>query len=249
MRLVLLRGLHDSVGYVEAGQELEVSEREGRALIASGYAEQRPTSGPSARPGWAEWVVLASGPSLVKEDVAAVLRWRLSNGRRRVIVVNTTFRMAPWADILYAADLPWWDTHHEEVEQRFEGQCWSQTEIACRTYGLAYIRGERRPGLSKQRGVIHQGGNSGYQAIGLAVDQGAERIVLLGFDMQNTDGRTHWHGDHPLGLRNASPFASWIGNFVKLAEDLRAAEVEVVNATRQTALACFERMPLDKALA
>lgn len=248
MRLVLLRGLHDSVGYVEAGQELEVSEREGRALIASGYAEQRPTSGPSARPGWAEWVVLASGPSLVKEDVAAVLRWRLSNGRRRVIVVNTTFRMAPWADILYAADLPWWDTYHEEVEQRFEGQCWSQTEIACRTYRLAYIRGERRPGLSRQRGVIHQGSNSGYQAIGLAYELGAQRIVLLGFDMQRTNGQTHWHGEHPGALNVPSPYDTWIGNFVKLAEDLRAAEVEVINATRETALPCFKRAMLEEAL-
>lgn len=249
MRLVLLRGLHNSVGYVEAGQELEVSEREGRALIASGYAEQRPTSGPSARPGWAEWVVLASGPSLVKDDVTAVRAWRKADGRRRVIVVNTTFRLAPWADILYACDLPWWDVYAEEVFRTFEGQPWSQTEIACRRYNLAQVRGEVGPGLSRVRGVVRQGGNSGYQAIGLAFDQGAERIVLLGFDMQDTGGRTHWHGDHPEGLRNASPFASWIGKFGQLAVDLQREGVVVINATRQTALTCFERMPLEKALA
>lgn len=163
--------------------------------------------------------------------------------------MNTTFRAAPWADALYACDLAWWDRHIDEVRQSFAGESWTQTPEAARRHGLRFIDGRPGRGLSKERGVIHQGGNSGYQAIGLAVDQGAERIVLLGFDMQDTGGRTHWHGDHPQGLRNASPFASWIGKFGQLAVDLQRDGIAVLNATRETALTCFERAPLEKALA
>lgn len=249
MRLVALRGIADSVGYIEPGQEFEAADDHAKHLIASGQAETREKPAGKKRAGWSEWVVMASGPSLTAEDAELVRNWRKADGRRRVIVVNTTFRLAPWADILYACDLSWWDVYAEEVFRTFEGQPWSQTEIACRRYNLAQVRGEVGPGLSRVQGVVRQGGNSGYQAIGLAFDQGAERIVLLGFDMQDTGGRTHWHGDHPEGLRNASPFASWIGKFGQLAVDLQREGVVVINATRQTALSCFERMPLEKALA
>ena len=249
MRLVALRGIQDSVGYIEPGQEFETSAEHAKSLIDAGQAQVRGKAVDQKRAGWREWAILASGPSLTTDDVELVRRWRSADGQRRVIVVNTTFRLAPWADILYACDLQWWDAYAAEVFGVFEGQPWSQTEIACRRYNLAHIKGEPGAGLSRQRGLIRQGGNSGYQAIGLAFDQGAERIVLLGFDMQNTDGRTHWHGDHPAGLRNTSPFTSWTGKFGQLAVDLEREGVRVINATRETALRCFERMPAEEALA
>lgn len=163
--------------------------------------------------------------------------------------MNTTFRAAPWADALYACDLAWWDRHIDEVRQSFAGESWTQTPEAARRHGLRFIEGRPGRGLSKERGVIHQGGNSGYQAIGLAVDQGAERIVLLGYDMQKTGGQSHWFGDHPQGLNKNSPYAMWVPKFDSLAADLRDEGVEVINATRETALRCFPRMPIEECLA
>jgi len=46
---------------------------------------------------------LASGPSLTRADVALVRAQGLPT-----IVVNTTYQMAPWADVLYACDAKWW---------------------------------------------------------------------------------------------------------------------------------------------
>lgn len=163
-------------------------------------------------------------------------------------MINTTFRAAPWADVLYACDRAWWDRHVDEVRTSFAGECWTQTPDAAKRHGLNLITGRSASGLSKERGVIHQGGNSGYQAIGLAVEFGANRIVLLGYDMQPTGGRSHWHGDHPSPLRNTSPFASWIQKFGALSDDLAKSGVEVINATRETALQCFRRLPLESAL-
>ena len=93
--------------------------------------------------------------------------------------------------------------------------------------------------------MIREGGNSGYQAINLAFHFGAARIVLLGFDMQRTGGQMHWFGNHPGKLHVPSPYKDWVLRFNQLAADLRDAGVEVLNCSRETALECFERVPLE----
>ena len=86
---------------------------------------------------------------------------------------------------------------------------------------------------------VHHGQNSGYQAVGLAYHLKADRIILIGFDMQRTGGKSHWHGDHPRGLNNADAVHKWPRHFPALAADLREDGVEVVNCTIETALTCF----------
>ena len=67
---------------------------------------------------------------------------------------------------------------------------------------------------------VHHGQNSGYQAVGLAYHLKADRIILIGFDMQRTGGKSHWHGDHPRGLNNADAVHKWPRHFPALAADL-----------------------------
>lgn len=87
--------------------------------------------------------------------------------------------------------------------------------------------------------------NSGYQAINLAYHFGVSRIILIGYDMQRTEGRSHWHGDHPKGLTNAEGVAKWASRFPQLAADLEREGVEVVNCSKETALNCFKRARLE----
>ena len=88
--------------------------------------------------------------------------------------------------------------------------------------------------------MIHQGGNSGYQAINLAHLWGARRIVLLGLDCGNGPaGEAHWFGQHPAPLGRVQPFDLWRAKFPALAADLAADGVRVVNASRRTSLTCF----------
>lgn len=108
------------------------------------------------------------------------------------------------------------------------------------------VDGDGRPGLGLDK--VHFGANSGYQAINLAYLFGAVRIVLLGFDMQMTAGKSHWHGDHPGELNRDCPVRSFAKNFPALASDLSGAGVEVINATRETALDCFPIKKLEDAL-
>jgi len=201
--------------------------------------------------GWPLVVVVASGPSFCEEQADAIVAARAAD-RCRVIVVNDNWKAIPNADICYAADGSWWRYHIETIRDcGFAGELWSHDLQAARRFGLTPIRGKQKAGLSTDSGVIHNGGNSGYQAIGLAFHFGARRIVLVGFDMKRRDdGLRHWFGDHPAPLRNSDPYARlFLPKFPDLARDLAREGVDVVNATRDTALDCFRRADLETALA
>jgi hypothetical protein len=155
--------------------------------------------------------------------------------------------MALWSDVLYACDGEWWDRYIQDVLLRFKGELWTQDIPATGKYGLNRIEGHRSEGLGKDK--VHYGANGGYQAINLAFLFGAHKIILLGFDMKRGENKkSHWHGDHPGFLNKDMPIKTWVKNFWKLAEDLRNEGVEVINATRDTALECFNKVNLEEAL-
>lgn len=176
--------------------------------------------------------IFGSGPSLSAEQVDAV------KGQARVIAVNNSYQLAPWADLLYACDYRWWAHYRPE----FAGLKVSQ-DARAEEFGALRVPSVDEPGLSLDPLRIHQGGNGGYQAINLAVLLGAKRIALLGFDMQGG----HWHGRHPKGLNNPEQgnFARWIQAFDGMAPDLGKAGVEVINCTPGSALRCFPMVTLE----
>jgi len=183
--------------------------------------------------------VFASGPSLTQADADAC------RGLGRAIAVNATFARVPWADVLYAADLRFWRVYDEEIRATFAGERWSSSESARAFFGAHFIEKLGGEGFTRRPGAINGGGNSGYQALHLAATWGCTRVVLLGFDMQRTGGLAHWHGPHKGGLPNGQGFQHLIRRFGYLARDLRRLGVEVINCTRETALACFMRQPLE----
>jgi len=155
--------------------------------------------------------------------------------------------LALWSDILYACDGDWWDKYIEDVLLKFKGELWTQDIPAASKYGLNRIDGDSGKGLGKNK--IHYGANSGYQAINLAYLFGAEKIILLGFDMKRgKENKSHWHGEHPGSLNKEMPIKRWLNNFPKLAEDLKSEGVEVINATKDSALECFKKVKIEDAL-
>lgn len=93
--------------------------------------------------------------------------------------------------------------------------------------------------------MLHFNSNSGAQAINLAFLKGAGRIILLGYDMQNTGGKSHWFGDHPKELTNCN-YATYTPRFNKLSADLEKEGVEVINCSRVTGLTQFKRSTIDE---
>jgi hypothetical protein len=186
--------------------------------------------------------IIASGPSLTIADVNAIKD-------QKVIALNDNYLLAPWADVLYACDGHWWDWHAERPELRaFKGRKITQDIDSAEKYGLEYIRSVDADGLSRDPSCIHKGSNSGIQAINLAYHLGARRIVLLGFDMQATGGKTHWHGKHPGEGADYAPWRKWLWRYQLVADDAERMGLEIINATRETALKCFPRKPLSSLL-
>lgn len=186
------------------------------------------------------WFCLASGPSMCAEDAEAV------RGHGKVIAIGNTGELAPFADVLYSADASWW-RHYGERHAGFTGRraALAQDKLPAGVEGLPY---RNAPGLGLD--MLHTGQNSGYQAINLAFLDGATTIVLLGYDMQHAGGRKHWHADHPRPLGNFNPGMPQLcaPKFTPLARDLAARGIRCINASRETALTCFERIPLPDVL-
>jgi hypothetical protein len=249
MDLIAIKDFLHSAGMVEAGAKFSASAATGAEYVAAGLAK---VFGADVAFTFNEapqdFVIIASGPSTLPGDLDLVRRWRWRAENRRVLVINSMFLYAPWADYLYAADQKWWDHYGSQVRTQFAGQRWTQDEGACRKFGARHVQCERRVGLSLIKGVVHHGGNSGHQAINLAAQLGARLMILLGFDMKTTTDASHYHGRHPKPLRLASPYDAWLRYFGPLAMDLKHAGIRVLNATRSTAIESFDRAILEKVL-
>lgn len=167
----------------------------------------------------------------------------------RVVVVNNAWQRLPLSDALYACDAKWWDLYHAQTRAAFAGERWTRNPDAAKRYGLRYIRSAKAPGLTTDPNAINEGGNSGFQAINLAYLFGARRILLVGYDMQDTYGRKHFFGDHPRPLVNPASFKAWRARFAPLALDLAAAGVVVKNCSIESALEHFPRANLEDELA
>jgi hypothetical protein len=185
-------------------------------------------------------VCLGTGPSLTADDVASC------RGHARVIAVNDAYRLAPWADVLYACDAKWWRVHPDTTA--FAGPKYGLQPVKDRD-DIVILKNTGRTGLERDPTGLRTGSNSGYQAINLAVHFGAIKILLLGYDMGHAPGsRSHFFGDHPSPLSNRSPYATFIALFAQMVAPLAALGVEVINCSRATALTCFRRASLAEAL-
>ncbi len=181
---------------------------------------------------------LATGPSLTQADVDAV-RGHVDG----VIAISDAIDLAPWADVLYSCDGKWWGWR--KGMPSYTGPKYALKDDARKwvSQGVQVLKHTGRTGLDLSPDGLRGGGNSGYQAINLAVHMGAKRVLLLGYDMQGS----HFFGRHPDGT--APAFQMCLALFPSIVKPLADAGVEVINCSRKTAITCFPREPLDAVLA
>lgn len=104
--------------------------------------------------------------------------------------------------------------------------------------------------LTDEIGTVGSGGNSGFQALNLAVQFGAKRILLIGFDMTDRNG-LHWYGRNTWNGANnptESSFRRWVVTFANAAPVLADLGVEVVNTSQLSFLRCFPRRSIEDML-
>lgn len=187
-------------------------------------------------------VVVAGGPSLTQADVDHC------RGKARVLVINDGYRLAPWADALYACDARWWDWHPDALD--FEGLKltmnvgWPAMKVHPKLTAVPNL-GDN--GFSTSAKGVYTGRNSGYMALQLAIILGARRVLLLGYDMSlGPQGQHHWFGKHPNN--QAPPVEAFLRLFSHCTEPLKKSGVEVVNCSRSTKLELFPKSTIKEAL-
>ena len=156
---------------------------------------------------WQDWrdecvAIVGGGPSAKTSGVE-----KLKN-RIHVIAVNESYQLCPWAEVLYSCDGAWWQLRHSKING-FAGLklCFDAprgdppqkiNKIVVAKHGDdKYVNDF----LFSDPGVVGSGGHSGFQMINLSAQFGATGIMLVGFDMDSGSG-IHWHGQHPVPLRN-----------------------------------------------
>ena len=174
-------------------------------------------------------VCIASGPSLTREDCALA-----STSGMPIIAVNSSWLAVPDCQHIFAGDYLWWVHNHDAVGSSAE--LWTQSLRARDMFGIQLFR-------PADSGPF----NSGQRAIQLAAHLGGTRVILLGYDCTLANGH-HWHGRHPATMHNPVPreVGRWHTDFSSLVSELQG--VEIINATRHTALTCFPRTTIEAAI-
>jgi hypothetical protein len=183
---------------------------------------------------WANEIVvcIASGPSLTQADVEII-----KHAGVKTIVTNTTFRMVPWANIIYGFDAKWWIEYLPEIKRLSESD---------RVTYAPMIQDSTVKTLFEVQSFKNFG-SSGVNAISLAIMSKAKKVVLVGYDCSLALGY-HWHGKHPQGLSNCQSIDRWSGQHELLARYAEICGVEIINASRFTSLECYKKEEIWKAL-
>lgn len=203
-------------------------------------------------PDWRDDIaaIVASGPSTKTADYPAL------QGLARVIAIKDNVDLCPFADVVYGCDIAWW--RNRLGLPKFAG-----LKVAYEPHIRTHYKDIRLVTLAKvgkqfvdhlvsePLGEVGCGGNSGFQAFNLAVQFGARRILLLGFDMNEKHPKLHWYGrNEGPGQYNpdATNFRRWRAAFVDAQPELSRLGIEVVNCSPISALKCFPVMTVSEAL-
>ena len=190
--------------------------------------------------------IIASGPSAKAAPIGL-----LDDGSAHAIAVNESWRLCPWADVLYGCDAKWWKWRGGVPE--YHGMKVSQDPEACRAYpeirkiDIVDVNSNE---LELEPGRIGAGGNSGFQALNLAVQFGAAAILLIGFDMR-VDLGEHWHPRHypPLSNPHATDnLPRWRSALDGAAGVLERLGVKVFNCSAVSTLRAYPKMTIEEAL-
>ena len=175
--------------------------------------------------------VLATGPSLTVRDCETVRDAGFVS-----VGVNSAWLIAPWVDALYAGDARYWRAYHAEIDAAgVTGKRYSRSSHAEKHSGAKYLKTR-----------MDKDYNSGQLAIEMAARNGADLIVLLGFDASVSDG-VHCHGPHektpnPTRIR----CKKWLEQFARIPDHY--PDARIINCSRKTAIKTFPQQSLESVI-
>jgi hypothetical protein len=193
--------------------------------------------------------VLASGPSLTQEICDQI------KGRKS-IVINASFRLAPWAPVWFFTDSHIYEKYRDDIAA-WPGEIVTMSRTAKRELNerVRRVKGEGDPTIQMTGDfpplgapVIRQGRSSGHTAVSLAIALGARQVILLGFDMCFVKGREHHHNEY-TGPRDLELYQrDFVPGFLGWNAAALRAGVEILNCTAGSAVTEFPFANLDEVI-
>lgn len=177
-------------------------------------------------------------------------------GLCHVIAVKGSIFDLPWADCGVGSDFPRleeWCSKLESVSMPVYWpiieRLWVNSKLKkpdCLTF-LHKLDGFK---ISENPAEAYAGGTSGFVALNIAVLKRATKIFLFGFDYLTPDTRQHWNEDHYKEKRHqaSSNWNHWAHSYRMIAPTLKEMGIDVINASPDSAINCFEKVTINAAM-
>ena len=175
-----------------------------------------------------------------KEKPSIYSKYLLPIQSKIVIGINAAYLIGNWMDVIFFGDDKIWNEHKKGL-LAYPGILVSCNKMFEKVPNLkvSYIKMDKnnKYGISDNPNIVRWNDNSGAAAINLAINQGAKRIFLLGFDM-NADKGTHWHNEY---IQKKIPFKRHLIGYPQIAEDAKRMGVEIINLSQNSSIDCFKK--------
>lgn len=175
---------------------------------------------------------------------------------KHVIGINVAYLIGDWLDMVFFGDNNFFLQHMQGLAD-YPGLKVSCSPVTIKHPWVKYLPRDtkKRRGISSNNRSVSWNHNSGAAAISVAAYTGANRIILLGFDMKlNNDKRQHWHDvykrgvyDDPNKLKKL-PFYRHLAGFKFIAQDAARMGIEIINASPNSAISDFPKIAVSKLL-
>lgn len=186
-----------------------------------------------------------------KKQISAYSPYLKQIHDKHVIGINGAFRLGDWVDICFFGDKEWY------FENAFDLKSYKGLMVGCansfaltgwQREGIHHVQqDDLKPyGIHPQADKVCWNYNSGAASISLAYSLGCKRIILVGFDMQLTDGEGHWHNLY--NNKTDMPFHKHLIGFDQIASDAKKLGITIINASPDSAITQFQKIPVKQLL-
>lgn len=206
-------------------------------------------------------IIIGGGPSILKQfNIPDSLVQEVYSGKRdvsayspylslihdeHIIAVNMAMKLGNWVDVLFFGDRSFWQTHKSEI-LKFNGlrvSCDWKNNLNDPRVKVLTKNPTHRQGITFKPGLISWNFNSGAAAINLAIQFGAKKIILLGFDMElDANNNQHWHKYYTSSLKTVGQtMARHLKGFPIIAQDIKGKGIEIINCSPDSKIDCFRK--------
>lgn len=172
------------------------------------------------------------------------------------VAINSSYMKLPNATVLYWCDSPWAATNYDSLKRhpcklRF---CAQFNVIDRRIDDNEESVGEalllRRTG---EFGIdVHKdnvrGNHSGAHCLNLIGNMRPNRVILLGFDLNQTNRKTHWHDFQTVPVTADIYSDNFLPCINSMAAPLKKLGIKVINCSIESAIMCFEKDTIENYL-